>query len=58
MVKSLYIICAKCGSDEIRFNLDKPVKPEGEDWDRGVSIRCQDCGELTSPEEYNDWMNR
>lgn len=56
MPKPLYIICAKCGSNKVTFKLDTPVKPEGEDWQRGVSISCFDCGELTSPEEYNEWV--
>ena len=48
-MKRVYIICAKCGSDRMIFEIDDP-----NDEACGVYITCLDCGELTSVEAWNE----
>jgi protein-arginine kinase activator protein McsA len=50
----LHIICAKCGSDDIHFQIiDRDV-----DELSGVYIICENCSELTSVEEWNEFNNK
>ena len=59
MSNSLHIICAKCGSMDLKFKWDidsvviDPVEP-GEN-ESGCSMSCDDCGTRTSFEELVDW---
>lgn len=53
MASKVHIICAKCGSDDIHFRIEKPTYPE--DGEIGVSIICEDCGELTGVDEWNEF---
>ena len=48
MSRSVYIICAKCGSDCIIFERDL----EGGD----VHLSCDDCATLTWTDEHNEWV--
>lgn len=50
MGKKVHIICAKCGSTNVYFDIDEPSEE-----DCGVSICCDDCGELTGIEEWNEF---
>ncbi len=52
MAKKVHIICAKCGSDDIAFKIEPPNE---NDENCGVYITCQDCGELTGVEEWNEF---
>jgi hypothetical protein len=47
---NFYLICKKCGSDEMFFKkieLD-PTNPD----DTGVCVCCDDCGELNPLNDY------
>jgi len=50
-MKSLHIICAKCGSARVRVVLNEPTED-----DSGVSFSCRDCGELTGAEELQEQL--
>jgi len=50
-MKSLHIICAKCGSTDIKIIIEFA---EGYQEDSGVCFCCKDCGELTSAEELQE----
>ncbi len=53
MAKKVHIICAKCGSDDVKFEFSKTIEVyEGEE--SNTSIVCNDCGELTGCEEWNE----
>lgn len=55
MASKVYIICRKCGSDEIDFHISNecPDDPTG-----FVSMVCSDCGELTSIGEWAEFNKR
>ena len=54
--RKAYIICQKCGSDEMYFKIDEnPIQWEGEPYNCGVDLCCTNCGELTSIEEWNEY---
>lgn len=54
-MKSVYIICAKCGSDDMLF-INQELEPEEkEDCGSGICITCNECGTMTSIEEYNEY---
>lgn len=53
-MKSLYIICAKCGCSECFFINNEYTPEEIEDCGCGISIVCDDCGTMTSAEEWNE----
>jgi ribosomal protein L37E len=48
-MKSVHIICAKCGSTDMKFKIERKL---GEYC--GVDLICNDCGERTSVEEINE----
>ena len=48
-MKSIHLICAKCGSDEVVFKITKPTEE-----DCGVYTKCLNCGELDSVEHHNE----
>lgn len=50
MVQKAYIICQKCGSDEMEFIIDPPDQESC-----GVYLSCHNCSELTSVEEWNEF---
>jgi len=51
-MKSIYLICAKCGSDHMRFRIEHLNLVDDESC--GVDIICEECGELTSVEAHNE----
>lgn len=54
MASKVHIICAKCGSDkDVHFNIKKQTFD-----DEGVSIVCDNCGELTGVAEWNEHNNK
>jgi len=63
MGRKVHIICAKCGSDDIRFQNDygetgllkHAIDPEDE-YGSGAAVYmvCADCSEVTSTDEWND----
>lgn len=55
MGKKAHIICAKCGSDNVYFDIDEGETPEGEEYNSNVSICCNNCAELTGIEEWNEF---
>jgi len=48
----VHVICGKCGSLDIKFEIGDPEPDEGF---CGVSTYCANCSELTSIEEINNW---
>ncbi len=50
MAQKAYIICQKCGSDEMEFLIDPPEQESC-----GVYLTCHNCAELTSVEEWNEF---
>ena len=50
MAQKAYIICQKCGSDEMEFIIDPPDQESC-----GVYLSCHNCAELTSVEEWNEF---
>jgi len=50
-MKSVHIICAKCGSTDVKFAIERTL---GEYC--GVDLCCGDCGERTSVEEINEQL--
>lgn len=50
MAQKVYIICQKCGSDEMEFLIDPPDQESC-----GVYLTCYNCSELTSVEEWNEF---
>lgn len=52
-MKSVYIICAKCGSDDVKFKIHEP---NDHNIRAGVYLFCTECGELTSVEEINEQL--
>ena len=54
MGRKAHIICAKCGSDEMHFEIDQdPTDVNNEDG-CGVFLVCENCAELTGIEEWNE----
>lgn len=52
-MKSVHMICAKCGSDDMHFDIgDREF--DGESYHSGVYIICKNCAESTSVEEHNE----
>ena len=51
-MKSFYLICAKCGSDDVTFELDPVESTDVRLSD--VYTSCADCGTLTGLDEHND----
>lgn len=51
-MKNFYLICAKCGSDELIFKRYPTRDGDGEMEDMFVS--CSDCAALTCVEEHNE----
>ena len=59
MALKVHIICAKCGSDDVKFKIDIPEsKEEREECGCGVYISCCNCAELTSVEEWNEFNKK
>lgn len=56
MALKVYMICAKCGSDEMHFKIEKPEYPE--DGEIGVCIICENCAELTGVDEWNEFNGK
>ena len=56
-MRSVYIICAKCGSDDILF-INQEYTPEEQkdpDYGSGICMVCSDCSTMTSVEEFNEY---
>jgi len=49
-MKSLHIICAKCGSAELIVRIERDL------YSAGVDFVCQNCGENTSAEEIQEQL--
>ena len=53
-MKSLHVICAKCGDTDIKIVIrladEYPVES-------GVTFRCNNCGEHTSAEELQEQLD-
>jgi len=49
-MKSLHIICAKCGSEEIETLIRTPNTETC-----GVCFVCRDCSTMTWPEELQEY---
>lgn len=50
MGRLVNITCAKCDSDKVFFCIRGPLS----NGNTGVSVKCNNCGELTSVEEWNE----
>ena len=55
MASKVYIICRKCGSDDIKFIIDDPCPDDPLGF---VSISCNDCSELTAINEWAEFNNK
>lgn len=57
MASKVHMICAKCGSDEMYFDIEKRENHVYYDPDDGVGvfIVCTNCSELTGVEEWNEF---
>lgn len=53
--RKVHIICGKCGSLALNFVINEPCP---DDPQNVVSLRCENCGELTGIQEWSEWNNR
>lgn len=58
MGKKVHIICATCGSDDVSFKASVLTNTDYDDRDRGISIHCANCGELTGLNEWNEFNQK
>ncbi len=54
-MRSIYLICAKCGSN--RINFESNIEDFEDNILNTTYICCKDCGTITSLAEYNEWVN-
>jgi protein-arginine kinase activator protein McsA len=53
MGSKAHIICAKCGSDEMHFRIEKQTHD-----DIGTCLICENCAELTGLDEWNEFNGK
>ena len=57
MGSKVHIICAKCGSEDVKFVFSDTIcEDEGEV--SNTSISCNNCGELTGCDEWNEFNGK